>query len=150
MTTVAISQPDVLQPGRFTLLLRYLRRNQGLVLGLLIVLVLMAFTVIGMLTIDPKAAYPLAVRPKQPPSAQNLFGTDFFGRDLYSAMVVGLWQTALIGVIAGALGTAIGVVLGFTVGLFRRDIRHGDQGHLPDPDAYPGFPDPGHHRRLAR
>jgi peptide/nickel transport system permease protein len=118
MTTVAISQPDVLRPGRSTLILRYLRRNLGLVLGLLIVLGLMVFTVVGLLTIDPKAAYPLAVRPKMPPSLQNPFGTDFFGRDLYSAMVVGLWQTALIGIIAGTLGTAIGVVLGFTAAYF--------------------------------
>ena len=118
MTTVAISQRDVLRPGRSTLILRYLRRNLGLVLGLLIVLGLMVFTVHGLLTIDPKAAYPLAVRPKLPPSLQNPFGTDFFGRDLYSAMVVGLWQTALIGIIAGTLGTAIGVVLGFTAAYF--------------------------------
>jgi peptide/nickel transport system permease protein len=33
-------------------------------------------------------------------------------------MVVGLWQTALIGIIAGTLGTAIGVVLGFTAAYF--------------------------------
>lgn len=118
MTTAAISQRDVLRPGRFTLILRYLRRNLGLVLGLLIVLGLLVFTVHGLLTIDPKGAYPLAVRPKLPPSLQYPFGTDFFGRDLYSAMVVGLWQTALIGIIAGTLGTAIGVVLGFTAAYF--------------------------------
>jgi peptide/nickel transport system permease protein len=49
---------------------------------------------------------------------QYPFGTDFFGRDLLSAMVVGLWQTALIGVLAGALGTFIGVVLGFISAYF--------------------------------
>ncbi len=118
MTTVAISQPEVLRPGRFTLTLRYLRRNQSLVIGLLIVLGLAIFTIHGMLTIDPKRAYPLAVLPKQPPSPQHIFGTDFFGRDLYAAMVVGLWQTALIGIIAGALGITIGVVLGFTSAYF--------------------------------
>ncbi len=118
MTTVAISQPEVLRPGRLTLTLRYLRRNQSLVIGLLIVLGLAIFTLHGMLTIDPKRAYPLAVLPKQPPSAQYIFGTDFFGRDLYAAMVIGLWQTALIGIIAGALGITIGVVLGFTSAYF--------------------------------
>ncbi len=121
MTTVAISQRDVLRPGRSTLILRYLRRNLGLVLGLLIVLGLMVFTVHGLLTIDPKDAYPLAVRPKLPPSLQNPFGTDFFGRDLYSAMVVGLWQTALIGIIAGTLGTADWRGVGLHRGILRRD-----------------------------
>ena len=33
-------------------------------------------------------------------------------------MVVGLWQTALIGLLAGAIGTLIGVVLGFTSAYF--------------------------------
>jgi peptide/nickel transport system permease protein len=118
MTAVAISQPDVLRPGRFTLLLRYLRRNQSLVVGLLIALGLSIVTIHGMLTINIKDAYPLAVRPKLPPSAEYILGTDFFGRDLYAAMVVGLWQTALIGIIAGAMGTTIGVILGFTSAYF--------------------------------
>jgi peptide/nickel transport system permease protein len=45
-------------------------------------------------------------------------GSDFFGRDMHAAMVKGMWQTALIGVIAGALGTFIGVILGFTSAYF--------------------------------
>ena len=118
MTTLAISQPEMIQPGRLTLLLRYLRRNVSLVIGLTIVFLLTAFTVIGMLTIDKSTAYPLSVITKQPPSAQFPFGTDFFGRDLLAAMVVGLWQTALIGVLAGGVGTLIGVVLGFISAYF--------------------------------
>jgi peptide/nickel transport system permease protein len=118
MTTLAISQPEVIQPGRLTLLFRYLRLNKSLSIGLLLVLMLTAFTVYGMLTINKRHAYPLSVIPKQPPSAQFPLGTDFFGRDLYAAMVVGLWQTALIGVLAGSVGTLIGVVLGFTSAYF--------------------------------
>jgi peptide/nickel transport system permease protein len=45
-------------------------------------------------------------------------GTDFFGRDMLTAIVVGLWQTILIGVIAGAIGTVIGVTLGFASAYF--------------------------------
>ena len=76
------------------------------------------FTVIGLMTINPKQAYPLSVATKQPPSLKYPFGTDFFGRNLLAAMVVGMWQTAVIGVIAGGLGTLIGVVLGFTSAYF--------------------------------
>ena len=118
MTTIAIAQPGVYQPNRLTLLFRYLRRNKGLVIGLLLLLFLIAFTAIGLLTIDPKTAYPLAVKSKQSPSLEFPFGTDFFGRDLYAAMVVGMWQTALIGVMAGAMGTLIGVALGFIAAYF--------------------------------
>lgn len=102
------------QPSRLTLTWRYLRRNKSLVLGLAIVIALTLFTVIGSLTIDTeKRAYPLAVKPKQPPSAEYPLGTDFFGRDLLAVMVRGIWQTAVIGLIAGAIGTGVGVILGF-------------------------------------
>jgi peptide/nickel transport system permease protein len=106
------------QPNGLTLFLRYLRRNKGLAVGLLILLGLILFTVIGFMVINPKHAYPLSVATKKPPSWQYPFGTDFFGRNLLAAMVVGMWQTAVIGVIAGGLGTLIGVVLGFTSAYF--------------------------------
>jgi peptide/nickel transport system permease protein len=102
------------QPPRRVLIARYLRRNKSLAVGLGIVLFLALFTIIGTLTIDTsKRAYPLAVKTKQPPSAEFPLGTDWYGRDLLAAMVRGLWQTAIIGLLAGAVATAIGVVLGF-------------------------------------
>jgi peptide/nickel transport system permease protein len=121
-TIVATAAPEVeiQQPGRITMVLRYLRRNKGLAVGLIILLALVLFTVIGLLTLNPKQAYPLAVATKKPPSLQYPFGTDFFGRNLLVAMVVGMWQTAVIGVIAGGLGTIIGVILGFVSAYFGR------------------------------
>ncbi len=119
MTTIAVTQPQqVRHPSRMTLTLRYLRRNKTLVIGLTILLFLIIFTSYGYLTINPKDAYPLAVRSKQAPSLQYPLGTDFFGRNLYASMVVGLWQTALIGLLAGGVGTIIGVVLGFISAYF--------------------------------
>jgi peptide/nickel transport system permease protein len=118
MTTTTISQGEFLQPNRATLFFRYLRRNPGLFIGFFILIGLILFTVIGVLTIDSSDAYPLSVKPKQPPSWEYPFGTDFFGRDLLAAMVVGMWQTALIGVLAGGIGTFIGVALGFISAYF--------------------------------
>ena len=118
MTTLAIPQPKVQQPSRLALSLRYLRRNPSLAIGLFILFLLIAFTVVGLLTINPKEAYPLSVRTRQPPSLRYPLGTDFFGRNLLAAMVVGMWQTALIGVLAGAVGTLVGVVLGFISAYF--------------------------------
>jgi peptide/nickel transport system permease protein len=113
-----IFQNDVRQPGRSILLLRYLRRNSSLTIGLGILLFLVLTTAIGLVAISPKQAYPLAVMTNQPPSLQYPFGTDFFGRNLLAAMVVGMWQTAVIGLIAGGLGTGIGVILGFVSAYF--------------------------------
>lgn len=118
MTTIALPLTEVKQPSRLTLGLRYLRRNKSLAIGLFILFLLVAFTVIGLLTVNTKEAYPLAVRAKQPPSLKYPFGTDFFGRNLLVAMVVGMWQTAVIGVLAGALGTLIGTILGFISAYF--------------------------------
>lgn len=115
-------------PGRLTLIGRYLRRNKSLAVGLIILLGLVVFTVVGLLTTNPKNAYPLSVKSKQPPSLQYPLGTDFFGRDLYTAMVVGLWQTALIGVLAGAVGTVIGVILGFISAYFGGWVDAGIKG----------------------
>jgi peptide/nickel transport system permease protein len=120
MTTLSVPSPagpgapSYQQPSRNTLILRYLRRNKSLALGLGIVLFLTLFTIIGEITVDTdKRAYPLAVKSKQPPSAQFPLGTDFYGRDLLAVMIKGMWQTALIGVLAGAIGTGVGVILGF-------------------------------------
>ncbi len=123
MTNAALPQPQaqslaIVQPGRLTLFLRYLRRNKSLAIGLFMILSLLAFTVIGMLTIDQDRAYALAVSSKQPPSVEFPLGTDFFGRDMLAVMVVGTWQTALIGILAGGIGTLIGVALGFISAYF--------------------------------
>lgn len=118
MATLAIPRQEIQRPGRLTLLFRYLRRNKSLAFGLIVLLGLVLFTLIGLLTVDTSNAYPLSVRSRQPPSLEYPFGTDFFGRDLLAAMVVGMWQTALIGVTAGGLGVLIGIVLGFISAYF--------------------------------
>jgi peptide/nickel transport system permease protein len=114
-----IALPDVRQPGNLILLLGYLRRNWSLSIGLIVLLFLVLFTVIGFMIIDPKDAYPLAAPTKRPPGSwPYILGTDFFGRDLFAAMVVGMWQTAVIGILAGGIGTGVGVVLGFVSAYF--------------------------------
>jgi peptide/nickel transport system permease protein len=118
MTALALPSQEIRRPGQPTLVWRYLRRNKSLLIGLLILLGLVLFTTIGLLVVDPANAYPLAVKSKQPPSLEYPFGTDFFGRDMLTAMVIGMWQTALIGLLAGGLGVLIGIVLGFTSAYF--------------------------------
>lgn len=118
MTTTTLDRTAFLQPSPMTLMGRYLRRNKSLAVGLLILLLLVLFTANGLATVDAENAYPLSVKTKQVPSPEFPLGTDYYGRDLYVAMVVGLWQTALIGVLAGALGTLVGVVLGFISAYF--------------------------------
>jgi peptide/nickel transport system permease protein len=113
-----MTETNSLQPSRIRLVLNYMRRNKSLTIGLLIMLGLIAFTLFGLMLIDAKDAYPLSAPARKPPSWKYPFGTDFFGRNLLAAMVVGMWQTAAIGLLAGAIGTFVGVFLGFISAYF--------------------------------
>ncbi len=57
---------------------------------------------------------------KQAPSAEHLFGTDVYGRDLLSRVIVGsrtsIYSTLLLVAIITVLGTAIGVFCGYVGG----------------------------------
>ena len=128
MATLALPQAKAYRPSQFRLALNYLRRNPTLAVGLAILIGLTLFTAIGLFTVNLKHAYPLQVAGRQPPSLKYPLGTDFFGADLLAAMVLGLWQTALIGVLAGALGTIIGAALGFISAYFGGLIDTGIKG----------------------
>ncbi len=92
---------------------RFLRRNPLLVAGLVLLVLLFLFAVIGAYVTDAKDAQPLAARPLLPPSLEYPFGTDKLGRDLFATIVAGIPLTLRIGIVAGLIGLGIGTVLGF-------------------------------------
>jgi peptide/nickel transport system permease protein len=51
-----------------------------------------------------------------PPSQEHLLGTDRYGRDYASLVIMGLRYSLLIGLLAGTLSTVIGVVMGLVSG----------------------------------
>jgi peptide/nickel transport system permease protein len=56
------------------------------------------------------------------PSADNLFGVDTLGRDVFSRVLYGARVSLTVAVVATALGVTIGVVAGMTAGFFRGSI----------------------------
>ena len=98
--------------------LSYIRRNPAFGGGIVLLLALFLFSTVAGLFVPREGAYPLAVMPKQPPSAEFLFGTDSVGRDLLPTAIYGTRMTLTIGMIAGAIGLGVGTVLGFMTGYF--------------------------------
>ena len=102
--------------GRLRAMLYYLRESPLLAVGLVLLLLLLAFSLLGPLWVDPAMAQPLSATPRLAPSLEHPFGTDDAGRDLLAAMVVGLPLTLRIGLLAGAVAMGVGALLGFTSG----------------------------------
>lgn len=99
--------------------LRYLRRNPQLGAGLVILLGLLLFWLIGSVLMDTTArARPLAGPPDMEPSAEYLLGTDSAGRELLPVLIQATPRAFQIGLIAGTVGLVIGAVLGFVAGYF--------------------------------
>jgi peptide/nickel transport system permease protein len=70
----------------------------------------------GLATHDPDLNnYRVRIKP---PSAQHWFGTDNFGRDIYSRVIYGARLSLGVGVLATLLGTTIGAFMGLLSGFF--------------------------------
>ena len=99
-------------------LILYFRRNKTLVAGLILLLIIVSFVVVGSFVTDPEDARPLSYKPSQPPSAEHWLGTDRLGKDILAVMTEGTPKTIRIGLIAGAIGVVIGTVLAFFSGYY--------------------------------
>ena len=97
----------------------WIRRNPTIVigsaiLGLFVVVALLAPWIAS----DPLGFNPLN-RLKRP-SAEFWFGTDQFGRDVYSRVVHGTRISLIVGLTVAFIATAIGLVIGVLCGYYRR------------------------------
>jgi ABC-type dipeptide/oligopeptide/nickel transport system permease subunit len=98
------------------LALRKLKRSRLALPGLLIVLVFVFCGVFAPL-IAPYDPYKTdLMNVLMPPSAENWFGTDELGRDLFSRIVYGARISLIEGVFSVALAMAIGVPIGIVSG----------------------------------
>jgi peptide/nickel transport system permease protein len=104
-----------LQPGRF----RLLWSNPNGLVGLAIILVLLVVATLAALGLTPHP--PLAQEADIrffPPSAENWLGTDQFGRDVASRVMVGVFASLRVAVLAVAIAAVIGSVAGIAAGYF--------------------------------
>jgi peptide/nickel transport system permease protein len=101
---------------RFRVLLKSPSGLAGLVIVVVLALVSVA-SYFDLLPYDPIAQNP----PSRllPPSAEHLFGTDQFGRDIFSRVAAGVAGSALISVVAVAFAAVVGTMGGLIAGFYR-------------------------------
>jgi peptide/nickel transport system permease protein len=90
------------------------------------------------LTYTPRDPLEMSMEGRlQGPSRAHPFGTDQFGRDLLSRVMIGSVTSILVGVIAVGIGMGLGVLLGMLSGYFGGWL---DEVFMRLMDAVQGFP----------
>lgn len=97
----------------------WMRRNPTILIGgaILVVLALMALFA-PLITTDPLKMTP--AQRLRPPSAAWWFGTDQYGRDIYSRTIYGARVSLTVGLTVALTASVIGLTIGLLCGFFRR------------------------------
>jgi peptide/nickel transport system permease protein len=124
MTTATLR--GTTQFNAVTILLGALRRvvaffgeNRLFTAGVVLLLALYLFGVIGSQLISAKGADMGSVPLSRSPSAQYPLGTDGQGRDMLAVMVISIPNTLKVGFLAGTVGVVIGTLIGLFAGYYR-------------------------------
>lgn len=96
---------------------KFLRRKTAVIsLGFIIMLAIIAILAPYIIPYDAQAAdYSNLL---QPPSMAHWWGTDEFGRDVFSRLLVGTRLSLSVALSAVTIGTALGVILGLFAGFY--------------------------------
>ena len=113
----ALQTAQPLSPNR--LVLRRFLRHRAAVFGALGASMVVLFIIIGSLLVPlDKATRPDVARKLTGPSAQNFFGTDTTGRDIFARIVYGGQISLMVAALSLAIGVGVGVVIGAAAGFF--------------------------------
>ena len=97
---------------------KLLRRNRLAVVGVVIVALLVFFALAGS-ALAPYDPLGLDISERlQPPGRQHPFGTDDFGRDVLSRVLVGARVSLQVGVISVGISLTVGTLLGAISGYY--------------------------------
>jgi peptide/nickel transport system permease protein len=101
---------------------RRLRRDHAAVAGLMIILLLIIIAIAAPL-ITPYDPNDQSFRIKlEPPSSEHWLGTDEFGRDVFSRILVGTRVALYVGIVPVIVAMAIGVTLGLAAGYYGKSV----------------------------
>lgn len=122
--TATIEQPKRLSPRveAYKAFGKRLVKNKAATFGGLLVVAFVIMSLIvsffgsAFLTYDP--VHVDVLNKLQPPSKEHWFGTDNFGRDIFTRILYGMPLTLKVGFFSVAMGGSIGVVLGIVSGYY--------------------------------
>ncbi|HZU77926.1 MAG TPA: ABC transporter permease [Dehalococcoidia bacterium] len=118
-TTLAGAAPAVQEPRPGGRMLRRISRTAATnPLGVFGAVIILALVVIGIFAplIRPYAINQFSGIPNAAPSHAHLFGTDYFGQDIFSRVVQGSRISLEVGFISVGLGTLAGLAIGMFSG----------------------------------
>ena len=116
MSSIADSDDLPAAPSRAKRLGRILRRHKNLTIGGAMVLLLVLAGLLAPLLATHDPTQQSLAQALRPPSAEHLFGTDQYGRDLYSRIVYGARLSLLEIVLGVGIALAAGIPLGLLAG----------------------------------
>jgi len=104
--------------GQFKEILRRFAKNKAALLGFSVILIL------TLCSLFPSVIAPYGYDDQQlsqrflSPSGQHLFGTDEFGRDIFSRVVYGCRISLAIGLVSVSISCVLGIILGCIAGYY--------------------------------
>jgi len=106
--------------GTTTRLARLARRQPTFVAGVVALALMVVAAVAAPLwwTGDPQQMKP--AQRLRPPSAERWFGSDHFGRDVYTRTIYGARISLSVGAAVSVLSLGLGTTLGLVIGFYRR------------------------------
>lgn len=106
------------QMESFITVSKRLFKNKAAVVGGIIILFFIFVAIIGPCLVKTDPLTTDVLNKLQPPSKEHWFGTDNFGRDIFSRIVHGTGLTLTVGFLSVAVGGIIGVIIGIVSGYY--------------------------------
>lgn len=111
--------------------------NNYLVVGLFMTVITLAIAIVGVFWTPFEATAMSASEKFVAPSLLHWFGTDNFGRDIFSRVMKGVGTTVVISVLVVSVSAVVGVLVGALTGYFGGIV---DEIMMRFTDAVNGFP----------
>lgn len=116
METIAENRASLRRYSTLSVVLRRMRRNKGGMIGLFVVTFYVFVSLFGAVLSPYDPNETDLENSLTPPGARHWFGTDLYGRDVLSRVIVGARISFTISISAVAIAVLLGVVIGSVAG----------------------------------